>query len=159
MRIIEVYAGVKMKRKTLLWTISIFISILALAFYLTHLPSNDNIHEKKKLISLKLKEKGFNGGFVIISEKRHRWYNKILSNSIDKSSHLRGMAMDFWIMDLNDDGKWNRKDIDLMVITINEIEKEHPELAGWTGTYHDKGALSSRMVHTDVSGIKNRWKQ
>lgn len=144
-------------KKKLILTISILLLLIALTFYLTHLPGNDKIQLKKKLISIKLKEKGVNGGYIIISEKRHKWYNNILSNSRDNSFHLKGMAVDFWLMDLNNDGNWNKKDVDLMINIINEVEKEHPELAGGTGTYLNSRALTSRMVHTDVRGIKKSW--
>jgi hypothetical protein len=146
-----------MKRKKLILIISILLSFIALTLYLTHLPGNDKIQLKKKLISIKLKEKGFHGGYILISEKRHKWYNNILSNSSDNSFHLKGMAVDFWLMDLNKDGGWNKKDIDLMVNIINEVEKEHPELAGGTGTYLNSGTLASRMVHTDVRCNKKSW--
>jgi hypothetical protein len=63
--------------------------------------------------------------------------------------------MDLWVMDLDDNGKWDRDDIALMVKTISEIDREHPELAGWINTYLDKGFLASRMVHFDVGGKRN----
>jgi hypothetical protein len=145
-----------MRRKSLILFISFILLLLAAVLYFTRLPGGEKIRLKRDLISAKFEEKGFRGGYIIISEKRHKWYNKLLANSIDKSSHLKGMAMDFWVMDLNDDGKWDKQDIDFMVAVIGQVEDEHPELAGWIGTYPDKGLLASRMVHTDVSGIRNK---
>jgi hypothetical protein len=144
-----------MRSRALLFTLVLIFAIIAFAFYLIRLPGNDKIRQKNELIYRKLKEKGYQGGYFIISEKRHCWYNKLLPNSIAMSSHLKGLAMDYWLTDLNDDRRWNRKDIDLMVTVIHELEKEHPELAGRTVTYLNKGALTSRMVHTDVNMIKS----
>ncbi|MFC2107819.1 hypothetical protein ACFLRY_05750 [Bacteroidota bacterium] len=144
-----------MKWKRLIIATSVLLVLTTLVLYITRLPGGEKITKKKHLIATKLEEKGYHGGYIIISEKRHKWYNSLLTNSVDRSYHMKGMAVDFWLMDLNDDGKWDKKDIELMVKIIGEVEKDNPELKGWTGTYLSKGALSSRMVHTDVSGIAN----
>lgn len=145
-----------MKIKVLILLCSILL-LFIFTLYITHFPGSDNINKKKELIAAKLQEHGIKGGFILISEKRHKWYNNILPHSIDNSCHLKGMAVDFWVMDLNKDGSWDKTDIDLMVDFIFEVEMENPGLIGGTGTYLNSGFLASRMVHTDVSGFKKVW--
>lgn len=141
--------------KIIIRTLLIIAFLAAILFYLTRLPGDKRVMQKKRLIETRLAQKGYKGGFIIISQKRHQWYNSLLTNSIDRSNHLKGLAMDLWVMDLDGNGKWERNDIDLMVETINEIDREHPELAGWINTYTDKGFMASRMVHFDIGGRRN----
>ncbi|HOX77008.1 MAG TPA: hypothetical protein PLW31_03125 [Bacteroidales bacterium] len=145
-----------MKIKVLI-ILSVILLLLTFMLYFTHLPGSEPLGKKKGLVAAKLKEKGISGGYIVISEKRHKWYNSILPNAVDQSFHLKGMAVDFWVMDLNKDGRWDEKDIDLMLSIIFEAEKENPGLTGGTGTYLNSGFLASRMVHTDVSGVQKIW--
>lgn len=145
--------------KRIFWTLLILALITGVLWYLTRLPVDSRVILKKHLIDARIKEKGYKTAYFIISQKRHRWYNNLLQNSIGRSNHLKGLAMDLWVMDLNGDGKWDRQDIDLMAETIKELDIEHPELSGWIGTYLDKGRLASRMVHFDVGGKRNpKWR-
>ncbi|MBU2652268.1 MAG: hypothetical protein KKA81_15165 [Bacteroidetes bacterium] len=128
----------------------LFLVLFLFAFYLTHIPGGEKIMQKKQLIAKMLQDKYHTSAYLIISEKRPHWYNDLLPNAVDDSYHLKGMAVDFWVMDLNGDNSWDVQDINLMVKTIKEVEEEHPELAGGTYTYLNKSRLTSRMVHTDV---------
>lgn len=136
--------------KKLLISLIVILLILAVAVYFVNFQKgNEKIQRKKELIALKLIENGYDG-YIRISEKRYKWFNDLLSNSISNSHHLKGMAVDFWVMDLNGDGNWDKTDVELMVKTIKEVEKENPEVAGWTATYFNSGKLARRMVHTGV---------
>lgn len=136
--------------KKLLISIVAVLLIMAVTIYFGNFQKGTkNLQKKKELIALKLTHKGYSG-YIIISEKRIKWFNDLLANSISNSFHLKGKAVDYWIMDLNNDGNWDKQDVDLMVKTIKEVEAENPEISGWTATYFNSGKLTKRMVHTGV---------
>ncbi|MDW8295549.1 MAG: hypothetical protein RMJ97_01575 [Raineya sp.] len=64
--------------------------------------------------------------------------------------------MDFWLGDINKDGKKNTQDVDDFVQVVREVEKENSTLIGGVGTYKNK-FFSRMMVHVDVRGYWASW--
>lgn len=114
---------------------------------------DDRIIRKEQLLSRELERRGLRDSYVIISGYRPKWFNRMLPLSSPKSSHMRGLAIDILVGDVNGDSKIDKKDIRLTVECLIEIDEKHPELYGGIGTYRS----SRRMIHFDVSGNKKRW--
>ena len=89
---------------------------------------------------------------ITISLKRPEWFNKILLNSSKKSQHLKGNALDVWVLDVNGNFKLDDDDIDIVIQAVKNVESKYPELTGVLGTYRCKSKTGSRMIHTDVTG-------
>jgi uncharacterized protein YcbK (DUF882 family) len=111
---------------------------------------------KEKLIRQKLLKKGYAPSYTIISGHRSEGFNKILPLSAKNSFHLYGKAIDFWLGDINQDGKTNTKDVDDFVQVVREVENENPQIIGGIGTYKGK-FYSKMMVHIDVRGYRASW--
>ena len=120
----------------------LLITVKILFFY----PANSNVNYKLYLIKNEISKRGYTNNWFVISSKRHSWYNKILSNSAKKSYHLKGDAIDIYVLDIDNDGTFNSK-----------VELNHPELIGALGTYTNKGYFSKHMIHIDTRGYKKRY--
>ena len=94
----------------------------------------------------------------MISTKRVKWHNDIqvkLSGAAKDSRHLVGDAIDFIVFDINDDGKSDSKDVD---IVFEILDKDIITDKGGIGTYKNEHSFIDRqMIHIDCRGYKARW--
>lgn len=101
---------------------------------------------------------GYKPRLLVISTKRFGFHNRIqvkFSGAAAKSRHLDGDAIDFIVLDVNDDGKRNSKDVDIVTAIL---EKEIMKNKGGIGTYkNEKSFPSHQMVHIDCRDKKGRW--
>ncbi len=105
-----------------------------------------------------LKQRGFQTKLLVISTKRVKWHNDIqvkFSGAAKDSRHLVGDAIDFIVFDINDDGKSDSKDVD---IVFDILDKEIIRDKGGIGTYKNEPSFIDRqMIHIDCRGYKARW--
>ena len=105
-----------------------------------------------------LQQKGFSSNLIVISTKRVKWHNDIqvkLSGAAKDSRHLKGDAIDFIVFDINEDGKSDGKDVD---IVFDILDKEIIKDDGGIGTYKNENSFINRqMIHIDCRGYKARW--
>jgi hypothetical protein len=66
-----------------------------------------------------------------------------------------GDAIDFILFDVNDDGKSNSKDVDIVFTVLDQnIIKDK----GGIGTYKsEKSFIDRQMIHIDCRGYQSRW--
>lgn len=135
-----------------------FISILAW-FYTNSLigVTEESITFYNEL-KTELKAKGYYPRMFAISGRRWALDNWILTNwggAAPKSKHLMGQAVDIIVLDVNDDGKSNSMDVDIVYKLLNEKIVSNN---GGIGTYkNEKGFLDRQMVHFDCRGYRARW--
>jgi len=144
-----------MKVKKIFLTLIILIIIKIIFFF----PANSNVNYKLYLIKNEISKRGYTNNWFIISSKRHYWYNKILLNSSKKSYHLKGDAIDIYVLDIDNDGVFNYNDIKIIESANKEVELNHPELIGALGTYTTKGYFTKHMIHIDTRGYKKRYNE
>lgn len=106
-----------------------------------------------------LKLKGYKARIYIVSCKRPKWYNTILvklkTGAKPYSQHLHGDAIDIIVLDVNNDGKTNTNDVN---IVFNILDKTIVGDSGGVGTYKNMGGFfSKQMVHFDYRGKRARW--
>lgn len=105
-----------------------------------------------------LRQKGFKAKLLVISTKRVKWHNDIqvkLSGAAKDSRHLVGDAIDFIVFDVNDDGKSDSKDVD---IVFGILDKEIIRDKGGIGTYkNEQSFIDRQMIHIDCRGYRARW--
>ena len=135
-------------------TVVIFIILIKNLFFQ---PGNSQVNFKLKLIENEISKMGYNNNWFIISGKRHSWYNSLLSNSAKDSYHIRGEAIDIYVIDLNGDGIFNSKDIKIFESANKYVESTNPDLVGALGTYTTKGYFTRHMIHIDTRGYKKRY--
>lgn len=73
-------------------------------------------------LSSELKSKGYDDAYFVLSGKRWAWHNAFLvkfGGAASKSRHLKGEAIDIIILDVNDDGKRDAKDVDIVYDILN----------------------------------------
>ncbi|MEO1050904.1 MAG: DUF882 domain-containing protein [Bacteroidota bacterium] len=107
---------------------------------------------KKELV-----KQGYKDRLMVISGKRPKWWNSILTNfgAAKKSQHLKGNAIDILVLDVNDDGKKDTKDVDIVYRILNQKIIGNK---GGIGTYKTEKVIWNRqMVHIDCRGYRARW--
>jgi uncharacterized protein YcbK (DUF882 family) len=132
-----------------------------------YLVLNENLVDKLELVIAKLQEHGVRvQRMVVMSGFRTPWYNRHggrVGGRAELSRHMYGDAADVYIdngsgrmADLNHDGRVDSRDAKVILRAVEEVEKEHPELAGGVGVY--RGTLNlGPFAHVDVGGWRARW--
>ena len=147
--------------KRILKLISALLLISAASFFLYF--NNTKGVNKKTLAfynQLKdtLKKRGFFSRTIVVSTKRFKWHNDFqvrFSGAARKSRHLTGDAIDFIVLDVNDDGRSDRTDTG---IVYDILDKELIKDKGGIGTYkNEKSFISRQMIHIDCRGYPARW--
>lgn len=109
-------------------------------------------------LKAELRRQGHDASMFVISGRRYWLDNKILSTfggASRKSRHLRGQAIDVVVLDVNDDGEIDRKDVD---IVYRILDRQIIGDSGGLGTYRNESDFFSRqMVHFDLRGRRARW--
>ena len=148
-----------MKKLFRFFLILILIAISIFIFYCNNLSlaKKETITYYKDLKKA-LKAKGYNPNFLVISTKRFSFHNNIqvkLAGASTRSRHLTGDAVDFLVLDVNDDRKRNSADVDIVYkILEEEIMKEK----GGIGVYkNEKSFIDRQMIHIDCREVKGRW--
>lgn len=80
------------------------------------------------------------------------------------SRHTYGDAADVWVDndqdgymdDLNQDGRRDIGDVEVMMRAVDRVEEKHPELVGGAGAYHANSAHGP-FIHIDTRGSRARW--
>ncbi|MCE2711882.1 MAG: hypothetical protein LW688_05005 [Cryomorphaceae bacterium] len=146
-----------------------FISFCILGYLLMYLGglvgADREITRKLELIKLELNSKGYKTSWIIISQKRLTFFNKLLVNSAKEkkkpSWHLKGKAIDVFVFDINGDNLFNKKDISIIEKANKAVENKYPELIGGLGDYFiDKNNyFTKHMIHFDTRGYRHRYTQ
>ena len=135
------------------------VSVLVFLFYFNNLSAVDSkTVSYYKVLKTTLRDRGYNSNLLVISTKRFAFHNNIqvkYSGAASKSRHLKGDAIDFLVLDVNDDGKRNAKDVDIVTAILdNEIMKDK----GGIGTYkNERSFIDRQMIHIDCREKKTRW--
>ena len=145
-----------MKKKVLFVTL-LFVTLVFLfkIFFIKN--PNDNTMKKFDLIKKEITKQGYHNRWIMISGHRDEWYNNILKNSAKKSYHIKSMAFDIYVFDIDGDWDFDSNDIFILESITNKIELSNPNLVGGFGTYTTKDFLSKHMVHIDTRGYKVRY--
>jgi hypothetical protein len=113
--------------------------------------SDPLLKQKLKVIKSELRQQGYQPLWIIISQKRSQWYNDLLSNSVKDSKHLKGKAIDIFVLDINGDWRYDQTDFDLIKNTSINVEVNNPAYEGKVYNYlKNKSPLSRRMVHLEL---------
>ena len=103
---------------------------------------------------------------IVMSGFRTPQYNRqgLSRGRASLSRHQFGDAADVWVDndgdwymdDLNGDGRRDTRDARVMLRAMERVESRHPGLLGGGGIYPDNGAHGP-FIHIDVRGRKARW--
>jgi len=146
--------------------ILVIIALLIFLGFWLHAISLYGVHPKvkeyNKQLQKELKAYGYADSYIITSAKRPKWHNDLLvrfgSGAVKKSQHLHGNAIDIMVLDVNKDGKSDRKDVD---IVFDILDKKIIKNKGGIGTYYHKAGnfFDRQMVHFDCRGKRARWRR
>ena len=149
-----------MKKKILLCLLALLLLATGLFFF--YFNNTDLVNPRTvtfyRHLKVALRQRGYNAQFVVISTRRFGFHNSLLvkfSGAAPQSQHLSGNALDFIVLDVNDDGKADSRDVDI----VFEILDQHIiRSQGGIGTYKGETAFIDRqMVHIDCRGYRARW--
>ena len=133
--------------------------VYALLFFVGMPQSEDEVTLKLSLLKSELEKEGHQPKWFIISQRRNPVFNAMLANSVDVSEHLKGKAIDVFVLDINGDGTFDLSDIELMEKANKQVERNHPNLKGAFGDYFlsKNSALTQHMIHIDTRGYRHRY--
>ncbi len=110
----------------------------------------------------RLKAGGFKAKYFVISGRRWKLDNYLLNKfggASRNSQHLRGKAIDIIVLDINQDGICDTKDVDVIYkIMDREIIKDR----GGLGTYKNQSGFNpEHKLHTFLQNIllQNIWRR
>ena len=140
----------------------IFCILILLVGVWLYTSSLIGVHDTSKSylnkLELALKDDGYQANYFVISGRRWPVDNYLLNKlggASKKSRHLRGQAIDIIVLDVNQDGKRNAQDVD---IVYNILDKRIIKDKGGIGTYKkESGFFSRQMIHFDCRGKRARW--
>ena len=124
--------------------------------------------DKLELVIVELHAMGYPVQHLqVMSGFRHPFYNAQgvgQGGRARESRHQYGDASDVFVDDdydgrmddLDGDGRSTVLDTDLLLLAVERVELEHPELTGGLGRYHATHAHGP-FVHIDVRGTPSRW--
>ena len=123
--------------------------------------------DKLELVLTELEAGGVRADhMVVMSGFRTPQYNRkgLGSGRASLSRHQFGDAADVWVDsdgdwymdDLNRDGRRDTRDARVMLDAVNRVESDHPDLVGGAGVYPDNGAHGP-FIHIDARGTRARW--
>jgi hypothetical protein len=125
--------------------------------------------DKLELVVADLAEHGVKADRVrVLSGFRAPYYNDrvVAEGAARASRHQYGDASDIIIDsdgdgrmdDLDHDGRVDLNDTQVILRSVERVEKAHPELIGGLGLYHAMGT-SGPFAHIDVRGSAARWRR
>lgn len=133
---------------------------IAISFFFFYANSLRNINPVAlnyyQTLKKHLKSDGYQADVFVISGKRAGWHNQLLTyfGAASKSQHLKGNAIDIIVLDVNNDGVYDNKDIDIVTAHLELLIGNK----GGIGTYKSESFLWNRqMVHFDCRGNRARW--
>jgi len=129
----------------------LFFGFFIVEYFVGFYTTNKNISEKVKLVRKHLENDGYNVRWFMISGSRSHVTNSILRNSSKNSHHLRGNAIDVFVIDIDGDNKFTLKDLEIVKKYNRIVESKYPHLRGGLGTYTSR-PLAKRMIHFDTGG-------
>jgi hypothetical protein len=123
--------------------------------------------DKLELVLMDLAARGVRTDHVrVLSGFRAPYYNDrvVAEGAARASRHQYGDAADVIIDangdgrmdDLNRDGRLDLRDTQVILRSVERVEKQYPKLVGGLGLYHAMGA-SGPFAHVDVRGTTARW--
>jgi uncharacterized protein YcbK (DUF882 family) len=133
-----------------------------------YLVLNEDLVDKLELVIAQLQRDGVEvRHMVVMSGFRTPWYNRHggqVAGRAELSRHMYGDAADVFIdntgrgrmSDLNHDGRVDSRDSRVILKAVEEVEREHPELAGGVGVYRATRSHGP-FAHIDVRGWRARW--
>ncbi|MBU6158952.1 MAG: hypothetical protein KGP35_07975 [Bacteroidetes bacterium] len=107
-------------------------------------------YQKVGEIRNELIKNGYSPRWFIISQKRYRIFNKILDNSVPNSNHLKGKAIDLFVLDIDGDGQYDAKDFRLIQSAVLKCRQKNIGKKIKAFDYFGKGYLTQHMVDIEV---------
>ncbi len=83
-------------------------------------------------------------------------YNSTVSLAASDSRHQHGDAVDIAI-DADGDGRFTSNDVKVVALAVEQVEREHPDLAGGLGQYTSR-RYNTPYSHIDARGRRARWR-
>ena len=141
--------------RNFLVVLSILAFLLAFYIYLSYSHLSPRVRAKRSHLTSALVRAGYQPNYWMISGYRPPWLNRLMPLSAKKSDHQRGLAIDLWVGDVNNDWRWTDADVQIVAKAIDKMDDRDPANQGGLGMYHKTWA--PRMVHFDVSGRRRHW--
>ena len=83
-------------------------------------------------------------------------YNSTVTLAATNSRHQQGDAVDLAV-DADGDGRFTSKDVSIVALAVERVERKHPDLVGGLGEYTSR-RYNTPYAHIDARGRRARWR-
>ena len=83
-------------------------------------------------------------------------YNSTVQLAATNSRHQQGDAVDLAV-DADGDGRFTSKDVKIVALAVERVERKHPDLVGGLGEYTSR-RYNTPYAHIDARGRRARWR-
>jgi hypothetical protein len=141
--------GIKIASGILCFSVLGYVLMMACGL----LNANQTVHAKVKGIEEEIINQGYQPSWFIISQKRYGFFNNLLLNSVKngKSKHLKGKAIDLYVIDINGDGTYDKEDFKIIEMAAKKNQRDFELRKGKVFHYFGKGYFSQHMVHIEIN--------
>ena len=143
------WSGIKIASVFLFFSVIGYVLMMACGL----LNANPAVHAKVKGIKEEIINQGYQPTWFIISQKRYGFFNNLLLNSVKngKSKHLKGKAIDLYVIDINGDGTYGKEDFEIIEKAAKKNQRKFKLRNGKVFDYFGKGYFSQHMVHIEIN--------
>ena len=113
-----------------------------------------DVLRKEKALGKALRQQGYKPRYFLLSGYRPHWLNQLMPLAAKNSVHQQGKAIDLFVIDIDGDYRFTKKDLTILSETVDKIDRSNPRQKGGVGLYQQS---FSRMFHFDVSGHHRHW--
>lgn len=83
-------------------------------------------------------------------------YNETVQLAATNSRHQQGDAVDLAV-DADGDGRFTSRDVKIVALAVERVERKHPDLVGGLGEYTSR-RYNTPYAHIDARGRRARWR-
>ena len=83
-------------------------------------------------------------------------YNSTVKLAATNSRHQQGDAVDLAV-DADGDGRFTSRDVSIVALAVERVERKHPDLVGGLGEYTSR-RYNTPYAHIDARGRRARWR-
>jgi uncharacterized protein YcbK (DUF882 family) len=133
----------------------LLVGLLAGGYYwISYSKLSPDVQRKEKALKTELRKQGYKPRYFLLSGYRPHWLNQLMPLAAKNSDHQRGKAIDLFVIDIDGNGQFNGRDLEILSKTVDTMDKNDPGQQGGVGLYQKS---YSRMFHFDVSGRHRHW--
>lgn len=140
--------------KTFVISVLVACLLAGVYYWISYSKLSPDVQRKERALNAALRKQGYKPRYFLLSGYRPHWLNRLMPLAAKNSDHQRGKAIDLLVIDIDGNGRFNDRDLEILSSTVDKMDENSPGQRGGVGLYKKS---FSRMFHFDVSGRPRHW--